>query len=401
MSARSVAAKKLILATAAILAVLSGVLVFLNRSPSAQLRLLQTEAESLFATPDPHRRDQFAENCYTLARRLVNENDPIGAAASLYVISIAPVVSADAADVAIPDESRVESIASVDLLNIARLFFSTRRFGPADQLVNLILTREDEHRVAGLRLAITIRFDLGRDDDVLAHCNELLTQVPGDAKAYRVIALVHRNHGRWESFVEAAQNALKNSESNDLELRVNLADGLVKLGRTAEARTEFDIVQRLRPDLAARAPVLHARLLLQEGNHEKADRILSSFLKRVPDDAEALVLKATLLLAEEEFDVAIRLLQSAIEIDPADEQAYYQLGQAYARNNQPDVARETLEKHRRLLDAKIRLHEMEELAAREPGNTTVRVELAHSYAEIGLTELADFWTRAALAADGR
>jgi Flp pilus assembly protein TadD len=106
-------------------------------------------------------------------------------------------------------------------------------------------------------------------------------------------------------------------------------------------------------------------------------------------------------VAEERFDEAIATLNKAIQVSPAEEQAYYQLGQAYARSGQSDRADELLAKHRTLLDAKVRLHEMEELASRDPTNVTVRVELAHSYAEIGLMELADFWTRAALAADGR
>lgn len=124
-------------------------------------------------------------------------------------------------------------------------------------------------------------------------------------------------------------------------------------------------------------------------------------MKRSPKDTEALLLRGTYLVANERLPEAIAVLKSAATLSPADEQVFYQLGQAYARKGETELAKQVLAKHRSLLDKKVSIHEMEELAARDPANVTVRVELAHAYAELGLMELADFWTRASLAAEGR
>ena len=155
------------------------------------------------------------------------------------------------------------------------------------------------------------------------------------------------------------------------------------------------------PDIGQRAPTLYAKLLIQEGLDAKADSVLESYLKSSPNDTEALLLRGTYLIANKRLPEAITILRTAVELSPSDEQIHYQLGQAYARNGEKELANKSLAQHRLLLDKKVSIHEMEELAAKDPLNVTVRVELAHSYAELGLIELADFWTRAAIAAEGR
>jgi tetratricopeptide (TPR) repeat protein len=392
--------KPLLLALAAVV-LLPALILYLTWSAQPDLDTVRDHVAGILNATSESNRIRHASQCVKDAGLLISEPDPVGATAALYAITAATVAGRETNNVAVPDEDRVETIATQDLLNIAGLFFRTRRFGPADQLVGLALSRNDDLRPEALRQAITIRFDLGRDDDVLAHCEELLKLTPDDAATYRVMALTHRNHGRWEGFIDAMEKVLALDGLAGAEMRVELADAYLRLGNTDGARAEFDRVKQQRPDLIPRAPTVHARLLIQEGDKQQAGQILQTFLKQSPDDSEALILLGTLFVAEERFDEAIATLNKAIQVSPAEEQAYYQLGQAYARSGQSDRADELLAKHRTLLDAKVRLHEMEELASRDPTNVTVRVELAHSYAEIGLMELADFWTRAALAADGR
>lgn len=63
-----------------------------------------------------------------------------------------------------------------------------------------------------------------------------------------------------------------------------------------------------------------------------------------------------------------------------------------------ESAREHMAEHRRILDAKVQIHELERLAANQPQNVSVRRLLSQSYAELGNFELAEFWIRAADAA---
>jgi tetratricopeptide (TPR) repeat protein len=401
MSIRRTAARNLLVAFLGIGAVASIWAVVVSRSSTSQLHYVRGEVDQLFKSHDSVHRTAHANNCIRVARNLIGDEDPFDAAASLYMIAVAPIASSDIGNVDIPEESRVETITTIDLLKIARLFFQSRRFGPADQLIDLILSRNDDWREDGLRLAVTIRFDIGRDDDVIRHCHEILKLSPDDPQIHRVLSLVHRNHGRMELFIESTEKVLQLGNPNDHESRVNLVDGYVRLGRTADARREFDKVTQYRPDLVLRAPTLHARLLTQEGKQDEAMEVLDQLLAKVPDDPEGLVLKGTVLVSAQKYEQAIQALRAAIEASPAEEQAYYQLGQAYARSGQPALAQQSLAQHKKVLDAKVSIHEMEQLASRDPENVTVRVELAHAYADIGLMDLADFWTRAALAAEGR
>ena len=116
-----------------------------------------------------------------------------------------------------------------------------------------------------------------------------------------------------------------------------------------------------------------------------------------PDDTEAMMVKGKLRIAQGDYSQAIKLFEKVLAIDPADEQAYYQLGQSHARAGDKDQGRKFLEQHRRLLDAKIELFALEQKEAREPLNSEVRHRLATAYSDIGLTRLAEFWTRAARA----
>ena len=313
-----------------------GFSVWQSRRPTVRLAEARLEAAALLVASNL--RERHADLCVEFSRPILNEPDRIGITAALFTIGVAPITQHDTSDVKLPDARQVELVQTEDLILISRLFFHTQRFGPSDQLLDLILSRKDGDRIAALRLASMVRFELGRDDDVLNHCDELIRLSSTDAKAFRVKAMVHRNHGKWDHFVDAA---------------------------------------------------------------EKAFELNSKYLTAAPDDVEALILHGQLLIAKGRFDDAIIALQHAIDLSPAEELAWFQIGQAYARSGNNELAQASLQKHRSILDTKVQLNSLESLAAREPSNIIVRSELARLYAELGMTGLSDFWIRAAQAASGK
>lgn len=399
MPTRSAAAKGLTLAIVVLL--VAGGVFWLVRAGRIedQLDQARNQARALLHARSADERGRHAAECIRLAEPLVGRPHPVGSLASLLVRGAAPLAEFDAAHVQVPPAADVEDLRTDDLLLVADLLFHTRRFGPADQLLDVLLARQDGRREAILRLAVTVRFDLGRDADVLAHCDELILLAPDEPGPWRVKAMVHRNHGRWEHFIDDAREALQRTTPPDEFLRLEWIDACLVLGLTPDARKQFDVLRENAPELVDAAPNVHARLLLQEGQRDEAARILTAYLEEAPQDAAALVLQGTLLAGEERFAEAVPLLEQAAELAPADEQAVYQLAQCYARLNRPDDARAALQRHRSILDAKVRLHELETRAAREPLNVAVRRELAAGYAQLGMPDLADFWTRAAIAAD--
>ena len=371
------------------------VAVYLNRT-TEESRLLLVREEAYRIVGSSEHRAVSAERCIAIASRLFEAEGRVGATAMLYYIGAAPIVGADLSLASIPPGREVLTIETADLLLIAELLFHTDRLGPAEQLIGVVLDR-GESRVAALRLAIEIRLELGSDAQVMQHTEEWASLEPNNPKPYRIQATVHRNHGRWDNFIVAAEKAVELTSPTDWVLQVELVDGYTHLGRIDDARRELDRVRKSRPGLIELAPMMHARLLLQEGDHELAEKIIDRCLIEYPDDTEAMLMKGKLLVSQGDYSQGIGMFKKVQDVDPADEQAYYQLGQAYARSGDTGQGREYLKQHRRLLDAKIELYALEQQAAREPHNVQVRHQLAAAYLDIGLTQLADFWMRAARA----
>lgn len=383
----------------ALLIVIPCVVAVYFNSATAESQLLRVREEAQKIVDSPELRSLSAERCIAIASRLFKAEGRVGSTAMLYYIGAAPIVGADLSIASIPPGSDVLTIETPDLLLIAELLFHTDRLGPAEQLVGVALER-GESRVATLQLAIKIRIELGSDAEVMQHTEEWAKLEPNNPKPYRIQATVHRNHGRWDNFIVAAEKAVELTPPTDWVLQIELVDGYTHLGRIDDARRELNRIQEARSDLIKLAPVMHARLLLQEGDHGSAEKIIDRCLITYPDDTEALMVKGKLRVAQGDYGLAIALFDKVQEIDPADEQAYYQLGQAHARVGKKDQGRKYLEQHRRLLDAKIELYGLEQKAAREPQNAEVRRELAAAYSDIGLPRLAEFWTRAARASGG-
>lgn len=365
-----------------------------------RVELARQELRAVFAADTPRERQAHARLCAEISEPLVGEEDPIGATAALFVIGVAPIANVST-DVDVPAAKRVEKIPTADLLLITQTLSSTGRVGPADQLLDLVLDRDDGFREQSLVLASAIRFDLGRDEEVLSYCDELLALDDAASSPYRMQAMVHRRHGRWDHYVQAVEEARARMQQEDPVLQIELIDGYIRVGRFDEAQREFDKLEASHPELASLTPTVHARLLIHQGNPQKASQVLTDYLKSDPSDVEALVLQGKLLVDTHDFEMAIDTFQTALKYDPSAQDAHFQIGQVYARLNQTDLANRHLAQHRRLLDSKVRLYELEQQAAREPHNVAVRRELAEMYSEIQLPDLAAFWERAANAAEGK
>ena len=388
-------------ATVLLFAAVSAILLWYSRRPEVRLQWAREEAEAVRDSGNMRARELHGKKCIEISRTLIDRPDRIGYTASLFIICVAPETGEDISDVLLPSERQVETLLTPDLILISRLFFHTKRIAPSDQLIHLILSRKDDHRADALRLAIMVRFELGRDADVINHCDELSKLSPKDANPYRVKAMVHRNHGHWDHFIDAAEKAFELDGRTDAQLQIELIDGYVRLGQTQDARRELNSVTENNPELVAQIPVIVSRLLLQEGKNDDAFETNSHYLATSPDDVESLILHGQLLIGKAKFDEAIVALKHAIDLSPSEELAWFQLGQAYARTANAEEAQVAMQKHRSILDTKIQLNSLEALAAREPTNIIVRTELARLYGQLGNTELADFWTRAANAAQGK
>jgi tetratricopeptide (TPR) repeat protein len=365
-----------------------------------QLQAARGELAAVFAATTPHQRQAHARACVGISERLVDQKDPVAATAALFAIGAAPIAGVTT-QLEVPAAQRVEQIPTGDLLLIAQALFESGRLAPADQLLNLLLSRHDQHRDEVLVLASAVHMELGRDAEVLNHCEELIALDDGAASPYRMQAAVHRLHGRWDHYVQALEQARERLKHEEPVLQVELIDGYVRIGRFDDAHREFEELQAKHPELVPMMPIPHTQLLIHEGDFEQANQVITKYLESDPSDVEALVLKGKLLVDSGDMEAALEVLQKALQHDPSAHDAHFQLGQTYARLKQEDLAKKHLALHRKLLDSKVELYKLEQQAAHEPGNVAIRRQLARMYAEIQLPDLAAFWERAAIVAENR
>ena len=287
-------------------------------------------------------------------------------------------------------EVDLASIPTADLAATAFIHFGTRRFAVAERLIAEALTREDS-RVDVLRSAATIRYELGRDDETLEHCHELVELVPDDPNPWLVMCYVYRNRDDNDQLVQILPKLISRATDKP-PYQLELVDSLLDLGRVDAAREEFDGIDSER---SGEVPVIEARLLYMEAELASARKTLDKSFQTDQADADVWRLKAQLELAELNWDVAEEALRKVLELDSSDIESWYLLAQVAQNQGKPDDADRYRTLHKRLLDTKVRLHQLEGYASQNPGDVAVRREIVSLYEQMGQNDLADFWRRAA------
>jgi len=340
----------------------------------------------------PESREQHARDAERLLKKYLDEQ-PASPEGARVLLAAAQLVLGTAIDPI--QESELKQVETGDLNTAAKIAFGTRRFAEADLLISEALTRDDA-RAETVRTAVLIRMDLGRDEEVLQHIDELVKLEPDDPRPWEVKGLVYeRQGGHWDQAIEAYKKYLEIQPKGAPHVRLRLADQLLTQGVAREAREQLEQVIAEDPQLVEQNPILVGRLIHLEGNSAGALKVAEQTLKTNPKDPSALLLKAQIVFAQGQFAEAIDVLKTTVQVDPMNTEAHYLLGQAYARNGDADKAKEQIERHRKVLDTKIELYRLERRAARDANDAAVRQELARRYEEIGASEAAAFWRREA------
>lgn len=146
-----------------------------------------------------------------------------------------------------------------------------------------------------------------------------------------------------EEVVAALREAVRVSPEN-VPLREHLAETLLGLGRADEAEKEYRDALRLAPD-SARLKTGLARAFHQQGKHSQAMVVVEDLIRHPACPARALVLHARLLLREGQVDRAVRQYKRAIEADDsaADPELAERLGIRPEADDDQDDDREVVD----------------------------------------------------------
>lgn len=372
---------------------------FGREDPEPWLEEARAELTQLVSEAGSHKsRTENATRAEDLLRRYLESNGTQRDTAQLCLASALLVLGETEEAERLFDRYNPEQTFADDLERGAIIAFRTGNFGLADLLIEEALSRE-EQREETLRSAIEIRYDLGRDEDVIDHVQELRVLAPTDPRPLLVLAYVYRDRGDWDHLVDAAREYVQLRPTDSTEARLMLIDALIRLGSAEEARIQFDILAAEAPGIAESLTLLKARLLNIEGQTDDALAIAEEILGKEPQNIEAMLLQGRILLAEAKFGDAVSTLEALARLDPANFEVHYLLGQAYSRSGQANVAQRELKLHQDLLNARKAIYRLERQAGRNPGDVAVRQELAKRYRELGVHPLADFWEQAAVSAE--
>lgn len=254
-----------------------------------------------------------------------------------------------------------------------------------------------------LRWLATAAYDLG-DRRTLLEALETLTRVePGDARAWRTLALVSwTDPGAGELELGAAKVAYERSLAlapDQPQARLELAEVLVKMGRLAQADRQLaqcagGVPEADRADLLAQSAWLH-------GERERCRAIVDTALAQSPEHSGLLARRALVDQSEGRLEQAVSGFDRAIAADPYNPQWSYMRSLAARALGRSTEADRDAARSAELKRAAAELAELSAEATLHPTDAAVRVRLGHICATLGRPELATLWYRAALACDPR
>ena len=279
-----------------------------------------------------------------------------------------------------------------DLARAAVLFFSSGDVATAEKLLSAA-QRRTPHTVPIQRASAMIAYDLGHDEETLGWCRQWAELEPNSPEPWRLILQVYEDRGHAHLAVEACQELLRRNPAQPEVTTRKLIQHLIQVGNQAEARQHLDAGLSEFDPARSRWEwrITTARVQHLEGNTSQALDELKPVLSEHPDQPDALHLQGRLLLALGDVRGAIDVLTNVSRRRPIDADVQYLLGQAYARDQQLELAEKHLQLHRQLRDTQVRINTLERQAGLHPNDREVRQTLANLYESLGLPEQARQW----------
>jgi tetratricopeptide (TPR) repeat protein len=229
--------------------------------------------------------------------------------------------------------------------------------------------------VAGLSYA-----SLGRKDEAERHLKMALELAPAQDNSYLALAFFYEKGQRFSDAAAILKQGRERAASPDsfslplgnnlvwaeqfqagvdvlselisrqpgaAEAYVRLAEAYRKMGRPELESQTLAKLAHLQPDY----PMIHvlaaqAMLTMDPVDYPKVLSELAAAEKITPHDADVFYLRGKALAGAGRFREAVTALKRATELRPMEPNAYYQLGLAYQKIGETELARQTLERLR-------------------------------------------------------
>jgi putative PEP-CTERM system TPR-repeat lipoprotein len=261
-----------------------------------------------------------------------------------------------------------------------------------------VLQKNAQHGEARLLLGTTLL----RQGDPLAAEKELRRALEFGQPAVAVAPVLARamlELGQAEALVKEFGATKLDAPSAAADLRTSVGEAQLRLGRIAEARSEFEAALALQPGYPA-ARLGQAVLALYDGQQDSAMAITDEVIAADPRLARAHALRSDLLLARGDVNGAKLALSRAIEVDPRYLVARLALVSLLINEGAYDEAAAQIAAGRKasrgdsrlvLLDATVSMRKGDRAAARDKVQQVLKVAPEHvpSLLLAGQIDLAD------------
>jgi tetratricopeptide (TPR) repeat protein len=183
--------------------------------------------------------------------------------------------------------------------------------------------------------------DAGRFDEAIAALQKGMQETPNDPVIYNELGTLCLLTNRPDSAVDCFERAVGLNPSF-ATAHYNLAAGLERQGRAAEAMVALRRAIALKPDFGSAYSRL-GNLLQARGDKDEATACFRRAREFLTDPAQRDLEDAKLLLAEGQAEAAEPLLRNVIELDPDNSLAHAILGDVLGQEGHFDEARSVLQ----------------------------------------------------------
>jgi tetratricopeptide (TPR) repeat protein len=249
-----------------------------------------------------------------------------------------------------------------------------------------------------LRWQAAALYELGDLPSTVAALTRVTELEPDDAKAWRTLALLHREDGEFEQALPAYEETLR-LDPKQPDVRFELAEALVSMGRYSEAEQQLASCRGAIAEPDRRALLVHC--LQVAGDTAEFRTLLDKSVAEFPNHPGLLTFRARIDLSEGRIAEALEGYSRVLAANPFHAQAFYQRGLAHRRLGKIAEAKRDLARAAELNALTAEMDRLNREAGKNRNDPEIRYQLGRVCVSLGKPELGASWFVAALACDPR
>ncbi|MEJ5275396.1 MAG: tetratricopeptide repeat protein [Thermogemmata sp.] len=265
----------------------------------------------------------------------------------------------------------------------------------AYRVLSWVLDQDDDQVDAHRGLA-ALAYDWGQWHHAERHLQRVAELDPKDPRPYRLLGLMYKDLSRWDDAEQAYRAAWERGVEGTmrLDIRLELAEVLLQKARYEEALAWTQAGSEETPANSAQVARLRAEGRYGLGRWTEA----AAELEAIPREQWTAAMwrcRGRLDRDAGQMEQAAECLERAVQLDPSDAESWYVLAQVYESLNRKEDAAHA---RQRVEDLHRRLQELTELtkqAMKRPWDSAVRQKLAEVHEQLGHSDLARLWRKAA------